>query len=309
MAVTFIRRLSKSGSGGRLRRNRWCEVCETRYNIDLDPERLVVDVVGLTCRMCNPRRRHVYPDRPQPIEADAVPASTVKIWWASRAGVLPRLTARRIDAASNVSEPFALVEPPLSVREGAARIDPDGSLRATVARRAHEPGRRLIAEAWRPEYCGLLVQLAYALDRLAVTAITGGVRLVLRIVGAPPLVSALTADALARAVESADPAPLRAMSRELKATAIIQCLDTQSLDDCTAADVSDDLADLVSRWLTEALPATALEEPRAEPEVVDMPQGAAEPDTGPGVAAIAIKISDRVPDGPYIFGTRPADTC
>jgi hypothetical protein len=286
MTVTLAQR--SSGGGGGPGWTHPCGKCGTRYEVDIEPvERIRIDIVGSTCRECNPKlqREALAPlslapsPRPaSPRPASPKPAQVVKVSWRPSFPGDAALEILRVDNTSRAAERWP--KPTEAVPAGqpglTTRIDPAGELRAAVAvalaGTLGDDVQQRIEAAWRPAYCQMLVKQAQAIDAVATMDrcddSTNRLRLLVRLVDAPPLVAALTVEVFARLLQR----PIRGLlwdaAYAMEAVGTLLCCSGNYLDECVAAGrvaalwgeaelSADRLSRVLDRWFKPVLGARA----------------------------------------------------
>jgi hypothetical protein len=335
---------------GAISAERCCARCDTRYAIDINPfERVKIASAGSTCTQCEPASRNAAPVTVQP--AVVRPVQTIKMWWASRQDVLPELEIRRLtvtDGATEVWQPGArrVVQagrPDLwhthdKLHAAAADAIAD-MLGADIASR--------IATAWRPEYCQMLATQSNILRRVA--AMMGdeafhGLQVLLRLVGAPAPVAAITVEVLGRICARPENLSFTHAAYAMEVAGVALCLGTGQMGKCVAANSvaelsapepvsAEQLWQVVHNWIESALAERPRMLPFEEtmtlfldgaerssevfvgrslepPESADQPgqpkrQDRTDQPEQPGLAGVQEMLQVGPPSGPFVFGLRP----
>jgi hypothetical protein len=333
------------GHRGSVTADRRCGRCGTRVEVDVDPaERIRMILVGPTCPQCEAGRRRPERTAPDGSTADATlpcGAEVVKMWWGAGEELLPELEVRTVvgsEAVANVWPSSAVPHvgrPDLRDVDEGLRVSIATVLAGTLG--ADVTDHMMIA--WRPQYCRMLVAQAGVL-RGAATLTNGqqGLRILLRLVGAPAPVAAITVEAFGRMCATPRYLSLTYAAYTMETIGAALCLCTGQVDDCPAIDALASLwpesAGAVQLWravqigvgsaLTQRPPMPPFAEVMASHlEGADGPSVPGDEDVGspgpmppdppnhpgvsdrPGLEGLRTLLPPGPPAGPLVFG-RPA---
>ncbi len=198
----------RSSSGAGLSISGRCADCSTDFAVMSESaEVLVIDVRGQTCGGCNPGAEPVIGASPGGGDGlDRI----VKVWWASSNDTGSRwrvLDLNRVEGTASYGPDEVPEKVQDQARARAVNTAWSQRLAGMLSAQFGNESWQAVDQAWQPGHCGIFAALATIIDQVwgqVVPSAVDGTRVVVRLVGLPPVVAALLPVAVTRSLNSGE---------------------------------------------------------------------------------------------------------